>query len=216
LTDVLKIKPNQVSFKALGLAAEVLLAGGIIAGPTQSFYALMALADKPMALERLWALKSGRDQSQAFLLLLDRPERVVSYASEIKPAAKLLMESFWPGLLTLLFTAHNGLHPSLLGGKTKTVALRMEGLELVRKLIRLVDRAVTGTSANPHGQWPSSTAEETLAYFGGLIDLIIDFGPTGGRDYSTIIDTSGDQPLIVRDGAVSIEDLRLVCPEILV
>jgi L-threonylcarbamoyladenylate synthase len=173
----------------------------------------MALADKPLALERLAKLKAGRTVEQAFLLLIDSIPRATCYAREMSDPAKLLMDNFWPGLLTLLFTGHNGLSPYLLG-KAQTVGLRVEGLELIRKLIRLVDRGLTGTSANRHKVAPPTTADEVLANFDGAIDLIIDAGPTPGRASSTIVDVSGAEPWVFREGAVSLAELVAVCPRL--
>jgi L-threonylcarbamoyladenylate synthase len=120
------------------------------------------------------------------------------------------MERFWPGLLTLLFTGHSGLNSFILG-KANTVGLRVEGLPLVRDLIRMVDRGVTGTSANRHKSPPSNTADEVLAVFDGQIDLVIDAGPTAGQASSTIVDVSGAEPWIFRQGAIPREDLLAVC-----
>jgi L-threonylcarbamoyladenylate synthase len=213
VTIRLAIDPNETDFRALAPAAEALLDGGLIAGPTQSHYALMALADKTEALERLATLKFGRSSEQPFLLLVDSVDRVACYAREINDSAKSLMERFWPGLLTLLFTGHVGLNPLILG-KANTVGLRVEGLGLVRRLIRMVDRGLTGTSANRHKSPPSNSADDVLAAFDGRIDLILDAGPTPGLAYSTIVDVSGAEPWVFRQGAVSLESLLAACPNI--
>jgi L-threonylcarbamoyladenylate synthase len=173
----------------------------------------MALADKPQALERAARLKVGRAIEHPFLLLIDSIPRAACYARETSEAAKPLMDNFWPGLLTLLFVGHKGLHPLVLG-KAHTVGLRVEGLELIRRLIRLVDRGVTGTSANRHASPPPTTADEVLAEFDGKIDLIIDIGPTFGQASSTIVDVSGAQPWIFRQGAIPRATLEAVCPNL--
>jgi L-threonylcarbamoyladenylate synthase len=214
LTRVLTINPDDATYADLAPAADTLLGGGLIAGPTQSYYALMALADKAGALERLAALKAGRSEDQAFLLLIDRKERAVSYAREVSEEAEALMDAFWPGPLTLLMPGHNGLHPFLLG-RSKTVGLRVEGLAVIRRLIRMVDRGLTGTSANPHGGKPPTTVAAVLESFGDRVDLVLDIGPTKGGRSSTIVDLSGPDPRIHRQGAVPAEELRSVCPALL-
>ena len=214
-TKILAIDPATASFDELAQAADVLLGGGLIAGPTQSFYALMALADKGEALERLSGLKAGRSSDQAFLLLIDKRARALSYARELSEAAERLMAAFWPGPLTLLTPGHSGLHPLLLG-KSKTVGLRMEGLSVIRRLIRMVDRGLTGTSANPHGGKPPTTVGEVLERFDGRLDLAIDAGPTLGGRSSTIVDVSGPETWICRQGAVPVEDVRAVWPQVMV
>jgi L-threonylcarbamoyladenylate synthase len=213
LTEIIKIDPNDATYEDLAPAADILLSGGLIAGPTQSFYALMALADKPDALERISDLKPGRMPERAFLLLIDQKRRSQSYAMEVSKEADALMDKFWPGLLTLLMPGHTGLHHLLLG-KSKTVGLRVEGLASTRRLIRMVDRGITGTSANPHLSQPPTTVEEVMAYFPEQIDLILDAGPTAGGLSSTIVDLAGPVPWIFRQGAIAVEDIATVCPSI--
>jgi L-threonylcarbamoyladenylate synthase len=213
LTEVIRIDPQGATYGDLAPAADVLLSGGLIAGPTQSFYALMALADKPATLERLAAIKPGRTQDHAFLLLIDQKLRSHSYAREVSPQAEALMDKFWPGLLTLLMPGHAGLHRLLLG-KSRTVGLRVEGLASTRRLIRMVDRGLTGTSANPHRSPPPTTVGQVLAYYPDQIDLILDAGRTTGGCSSTIVDLAGPIPWIFRQGAIPVEEIASVCPSI--
>ncbi|MDR0622401.1 MAG: threonylcarbamoyl-AMP synthase [Deltaproteobacteria bacterium] len=213
MTKVIKIDPNEASYADLAPAADILLSGGLIVGPTQSFYALMALADKPDALERLSALKPGRKAERAYLLLIDQKLRSHSYAMEVSAQAEALMDKFWPGLLTLLMPGHTGLHGLLLG-RAKTVGLRVEGLASTRRLIRMVDRGITGTSANPHRFPPPTTVDKVLEYFPGQVDLILDAGPTAGGLSSTVVDMAGPVPWIFRKGAIPIEEIAAVCPSV--
>ncbi|MDR1922721.1 MAG: L-threonylcarbamoyladenylate synthase [Candidatus Adiutrix sp.] len=208
------IDPRNVAFEALAPAARMLLDGGVVAGPTASFYALMALADGHPALEKVVELKGAEGrQGKASLILLDQPARALCYARETPEAAWALMSRFWPGPLTLLFPAQTGLHASLVG-PARTVALRLESLLAVRRLVRMVDRGLTGTSANPAGEAPADRAEAVLDYFGDSIDLIIDGGVTGGGPPSAIIDVSLAAPRLIRGGPLSAGDLRAACPSL--
>jgi L-threonylcarbamoyladenylate synthase len=213
LTRVVKIDPNDADYRQLAPAAETLLAGGLIAGPTQSFYAFMCLADKPKAMERIMNLKPGRPPDHAYLLLIDQKQRSRSYAMEVPPQAEVLMDTFWPGLLTLLMPAHAGLHKCLIG-KSKTVGLRVEGLGSIRRLIRMVDRGITGTSANPHKRNPPMTPEQVLDYFPDQLDMVLDAGPTAGGLSSTVVDLSGPTPWVFRHGAIPVGEIVKVCPTI--
>jgi L-threonylcarbamoyladenylate synthase len=214
LPKIIKTDPDKADFRALAPAAQVLLDGGLVSGPTQSFYALMAMADRPQALERLSSLKAGREGDQAFLLLVDQEARVPAYATGVGPGARALMKAFWPGLLTLLLPGQSGLHPLLLG-PSRNVGLRLEGLAATRGLIRMCDRGLTGTSANPHGCPPPTRASEVLSYFGDQLDLIVDAGPTMGGNPSTIVDACGPQPRLFRPGAIGYQALKEACPTIL-
>jgi L-threonylcarbamoyladenylate synthase len=190
---------------------EILLDGGVVAGPTQTYYGLMASADRAEAIERILAMK-GRDSQKPLLLLLDRTDRVSCYARELPDSAMGLIDRFWPGPLTLLFRARPGLHEALVG-PTRTVGLRVEGLPIIQTLVRAMDRAVTGTSANPGGEKPARTVEEVQDYFGDGLDLIIDAGPCPGGPPSTLIDVSFGRPRLLRDGGLKINDMMAVAPD---
>jgi L-threonylcarbamoyladenylate synthase len=210
LTTILRLKRSRVTFRALEPACEILLAGGVVSAPTESFYGLMALADRERALERLHALKGGRGKDHAFLLLVDCYDRVKAYAQEIPPEAERLMETFWPGLLTILFKAQSGLHPAILGGKKNTVGLRLDSAPVSPALVRMADRAVTGTSANPSGRPPATDAATVIGYFGDGVDYVIDCGSTRGGLPSTVVDISKTPFSIQREGAVLSADLDKV------
>ena len=212
MPDLIKVDSGETDVKVLLPIAEVLLQGGVVAGPTQTFYGLMAAADELTTLNRILEMK-GRDGNKPLLLLLDCPDRARCYAKEIPEEAKGLINTFWPGPLSLLLRARPGL-PGPVVGPTRTVGVRVEGLPVIRRLVRMIDRAVTGTSANPGGFPPARTAGEVEAYFGDRIDLIIDSGPCPGGLPSTLIDVSLGPPRLIRDGGLSLNKMMAVAPKL--
>lgn len=209
----LRIDSHNTTFEDLAPIARTLLDGGVVACPTESFYALTSMVDCHDALERIISLKGERErENKPFLIMVDHVARVLCYAREIPEEAEGLMEHFWPGLLTLLFLAQSGLHPTLVG-QARTVGLRVEGLPLVRRLVRMIDRGLTGTSANPAGCPPASSAEQVLDYFGDGVDMIVDGGPgLASAKPSTIIDVSLGVPRLIRDGGLPLGELKRACP----
>lgn len=212
MPPIIKINPHSASSAELEPAINVLLEGGVIAGPTQTFYGLMAAADRPQALARVLELK-GRDSRKPLLLLLDTSQRVLDYAQSLPKPAADLAGAFWPGPLTLLVPAKPGLDPAL-AGPSGSVGLRVEGLPIVRTLVQAVGRAVTGTSANPAGEPPARTIAEVLAYFGDSLDLILDGGPCPGGQASTMIGTCDSRPRLLRPGVLGLEELRATVPDL--
>jgi len=212
LPRIIKIDPHTVSSAGFEPAIKALLRGGVIAGPTQTFYGLMAAADQPQALARVLELK-GRDSRKPLLLLLDTSQRVLDYAQSLPDSAADLAGAFWPGPLTLLVPAKPGLDPAL-AGPTGGVGLRVEGLPIVRALVQTLDRAVTGTSANPGGEPPARTIAEVLSYFGDSLDLILDGGPCPGGQASTLIDACDSRPRLLRPGVLGLEKLRAAVPDL--
>ena len=212
MPERLVIDPHNATFEDLAPVARALLDGGIVAGPTDTFYALIALVDNHAAMERIQQIKgSAQREGKPLLIMLDQVARAECYARDIPDEARGLIERFWPGPLTLLFLAQSGLHP-LLVGVARTVGLRVEGLSCIRSLVRMVDRGLTGTSANPAGKPGAACADEVVEYFGDQIDLVVDGGPCDGSQPSTIIDASLGVPRVLRDGGLPMNDLLQACP----
>ncbi|MGH7148815.1 MAG: L-threonylcarbamoyladenylate synthase [Nitrospiraceae bacterium] len=176
----------------------VLGESGLIALPTESFYGLAVAPFDEQALTRLWQVK-GRSEGKPILVLIgDRPQ-LEPFVRSIPPAATVLMNAFWPGPLTIVFSAALGLSDAVTA-RTGSVGIRFSAWQPLVDLLRRVG-PVTGTSANREGIPPPRTAEEVQHNLGDALDLIIDAGPTPGGKPSTVIDVRG--PIrIIRDGSI--------------
>jgi L-threonylcarbamoyladenylate synthase len=181
----------------------VIFSGGVIAYPTDTFYGLGADPKNPAAVKKLFSLK-GRLADRPILLLVPDLAAVQDWAAEITPQAEGLMKKFWPGPLTLVFTAKKGVLPELTAG-TGTIGLRIPGNALTRQLLAYLGAALTGTSANVSGGPDARTAEEVEAAFAGKVDLILDIGSLAGGKPSTVLDVRSDKPKVVREGAIPSE-----------
>ncbi len=117
------------------------------------------------------------------------------------------MDRFWPGPLTLIFLAKENLSEYITAG-THTVAVRIPGESFALHLAITANFPITATSANPSGYAPAQDAETVIRYFGDKIDLIIDGGHTSGGLPSTIVDVTGDEIKLLREGAVKKELLK--------
>jgi L-threonylcarbamoyladenylate synthase len=187
-------------------AAKVILSGGVVAVPTESFYALAVHALNEKAIERLFAVKRRREDDP-LLILISSGEALDSYAMNVPNRARKLVESFWPGGLTIVLFAAPILPPSLTAGTGK-IGVRLSGHPVPRALAKAVGAPITGTSANRSGQPSCSTAEEVMETVGEDIDLILDGGRTPGEKGSTVLDVTLDPPVVVREGIVSREELE--------
>lgn len=196
------IKTNEGNIKdALDAAIEVLGAGGIVAYPTETFYGLGARFNDEAALQRLFELK-GRPEGKPFPLIVGTDASLSLVAAEVSGAARGLSDAYWPGPLTILFKAREGLPEAVtLEGK---VAVRVPGESFGLALARALTFPITATSANPSGGAPPSRADEVARYFPEGIDLLIDAGPTPGGKPSTVVDASGRKMRLIRAGAVEL------------
>lgn len=190
----------------------LLAAGGILALPTETFYALAADPYQDASLERLFFLKR-RPEAKPVLLLAANPEMALRLAREAPEIAARLMARFWPGPLTLLLPARSDIS-GLVTGQTGTVGVRQPRQPIVCQLLAALSFPVTGTSANRSGKAPLIRAEEVAREFGPDIDLILDAGPCPGGLPSTVVDVSCAPPRLVRPGAVSSRELLELIPDL--
>jgi L-threonylcarbamoyladenylate synthase len=203
---VLKTDTQSNLQRAILEAAKVILSGGVVAVPTESFYGLSVHALNEKAIERLFAVK-GRREDNPLLILIASRETLDSYVTKVSDRASKLMERFWPGGLTVVFFADPILPPSLSAGTGK-IGVRLSSHPVPGELAKAVGAPITGTSANRSGQPACSTAEEVMEAVGEDIDLILDGGKTPGGKGSTVLDVTLDPPVVVREGLVSRDELR--------
>lgn len=200
----LHVDPRDPQPAVLNEAAEVLRKGGLVAFPTETFYGLGANALDPAAVTRVFAAK-GRPQSKPVLVLVDSVKMARSLIKKIPAAGLRLMVKHWPGPLTIVFEAAADLPEGLTAG-TGTIGIRMPSHPVAFGLVHAVGFPVTAPSANPSGAAPPTTAIEVQQAFNGLIDLILDGGPTQGGLPSTIVDVTVTPPRLLRRGAVELPD----------
>ncbi len=186
-------------------ASQLILQGGVVAFPTETFYGLGADAGDVVALQKVFQIK-GREENKPLLLLVADRTWVQDLVKKISPAAEALIERFWPGPLTLVFEASAHL-PPILTANTGKVGLRVSSHPVTQALVQAVGRAITGTSANLSGQASPSLAAQVSQTLGRKVDAILDGGKTAGGLGSTVLDVSAVLPKIIRQGAISQEEL---------
>jgi L-threonylcarbamoyladenylate synthase len=180
-------------------AAARIRAGQVVAIPTDTVYGLAADPFQPAAVERLFRLK-GRPENKPVLLLVDSRLQAEALAAELPPAFHRLAARFWPGPVTLILPAAPALSRRLTAGGD-SIAVRLPGLPLTRRLIRAARVPLTGTSANRSGWSPARSAREVQEQFPFVSLAVLDGGPSPGNLPSTIVDLTGE-PRIAREGVV--------------
>ncbi|MDQ2937383.1 MAG: L-threonylcarbamoyladenylate synthase [Acidobacteriota bacterium] len=204
------IIPNTTQFQAR--IAEIIRGGGVIAFRTDTFYGLGADPFNESAVRRIRRLK-GREEAKPILLLISDLEEVDRFITNQSQLFNQVANRFWPGPLTVVSVARQAL-PSVLTAGTKTIGLRLPDDENLRALVRLCGGALTATSANTAGEPPARSATEVENYFAQNIDLvqgidlIIDGGEVTATQPSTVLDLTVAQPRLIREGAITREDLQ--------
>lgn len=180
--------------------------GNIVAFPTETVYGLGADAWNSEAIAKVFETK-GRPSDNPLIVHISDFDQVNDFVTEIPEAAQLLIEEFWPGPLTLVFKKK----PEVLDAVTSgldTVAIRMPANEIAISLISNTNPLVA-PSANRSGAPSPTKASHVKADFGSSV-LVIDGGSTQVGLESTVLDISGDQPMILRPGVIGKDELEQV------
>jgi L-threonylcarbamoyladenylate synthase len=196
----LKIDPGKPDEEKLAEAIRILREGGVVAFPTETFYGLGADARNETAVERIFRIK-GRDFHNPIALIVAEEKDVIPLVEEIPAAAILLMQTFWPGPLTLIFRAAPPVSSRLTGGTGK-IGIRVSSHPVARFLAAGLAGPLTATSANPSGGPECSSADAVIRALGDLPDAVIDGGTTPGGAGSTILDVTFFPPRILREGVI--------------
>jgi len=190
----------------------ILKKGGIIAYPTDTVYGLGAYPNIRQAVERIYRVKE-RPRNMALPLLLANVSQINDVAYPVPETAWLLARNFLPGALTIVLPKSN-LVPDIITAGGKTVAIRIPSHPVPVALAEGLEMPIVGTSANLSGMPSALTAAEVCAQLGNKIDLIIDGGQCPGGGESTVVDVTEEAPVVLREGAISIDELKQVCGSI--
>ncbi len=185
-------------------AVRLLAEGQLVCIPTDTVYGIAAVAVNEAAMRTLYAVKGRSRDKPVPLLIADAA--AASWIADVTPVAHTLMARFWPGPLTIVMRKAAGFRSLALAGRD-SVALRVPDHELVRHIIRSLDEQITGTSANRAGARAPVSAAEVAFQLGDMVALVIDGGTSRRGQESTVIDITTGPPRVVRDGAVSREEL---------
>lgn len=201
---------QRITIEQIQTAADLLIAGKLVAFPTETVYGLGADALNPHAVKRIFEAK-GRPSDNPLIAHIASHEQLTQLAIEVSPLAKLLIERFWPGPLTLVMDKDPDLPDDLTAG-LDTVAVRMPEDPIALDLIRRVGRPIVAPSANRSGRPSATTWESVLIDLDGRIDGVLCGPPTRIGLESTVVDTTTDEPVILRHGAITQEMIQRVWP----
>jgi L-threonylcarbamoyladenylate synthase len=189
-------------------AASVMLAGGLVAFPTETVYGLGADGLNPEAVARIYAAK-GRPATNPVILHVADTLAARALVSHWPASAQTLADKFWPGPLTLVLPAA-AVVPSIVRAGGPSVALRCPAHPVALALIRAAGRPLAAPSANRSQHLSPTRAEHVASSLGDAVGLILDAGPTAAGLESTIVDLCGARPRILRPGPISPADLAAI------
>lgn len=198
--------------KAIAAAAAVLAAGGTVAFPTETVYGLGANARSTAAVESIFAAK-GRPSDNPLIVHIADMKQLDGLVAEVNETARALMEAYWPGPLTLVLPAAPGAVSPRVTAGLPTVAVRMPAHDVALRLIAAAGCPVAAPSANRSGRPSPTLAQHVGEDLAGVIDGIVDGGPTGVGVESTVVEAGADGKVtVLRPGGITAEQLARVAP----
>ena len=196
----------------IALACTLLRRGELVGIPTETVYGLAANALDPEAAARIYAAK-GRPSDNPLIVHIAELSALDQLAAERPPLADKLAAAFWPGPLTMIFQKSENVPDATTGG-LNTVAVRMPAHPAALRLIRESGLPLAAPSANLSGRPSPTRAAHVLHDMDGRIPLILDGGDCGVGVESTVVTLAGEQPVLLRPGYITREQLEQVlgCP----
>lgn len=189
-------------------AADIIKQGGLVAVPTETVYGLAANGLAAQSVAKIFALK-GRPENKPLSLMVSGTEAMDGLCRDIPAAARALADIFWPGPLTIVLKAKRGLIPDEVRAGGETIGLRCPKHPKTLELLKTCGLPLAAPSANPSGGESPKAAASVLDYFDGEIEAVIDGGDCAIGVESTIIDMSQTPFKLLRQGAVSEDEINM-------
>ena len=200
MTQFFRLNSRSPDDSILIKAAKLIKSGNIVIYPTETFYGLGALYSDEQAIERIFAIKD-RDKTKPVLLIIHDFPPLHMLSSSVSKQSLSVAQKFWPGPLTLLFTASQQLS-RLLTGDSGKVGCRISSNPVAKRLLYFLKEPITSTSANLSGGKSPKRIDEIPESLLNSVDIVLDAGETPGGTPSTIMDVSEHPFRVVREGAI--------------
>jgi len=206
MTIILKIRKDNPEKALVKQAAIIIQEGRLVAFPTETVYGLGADAFNAEAVKKIFEAK-GRPANKALIAHIADKKDIYRLAKEVPKEAELLMKKFWPGPLTLVLKKSK-IVPDITSAGMDTIAIRMPAHKVALALIKEAKTPIAAPSANLSGEPSPTDAEQVIENLSGRIDVIIDSGKTDIGISSTVLDMTVNPPKILRQGALSKEEIE--------
>ena len=205
-TQIVRIDEEKIDEQIIQKAGRIIKGGGLVAFPTETVYGLGGDALNPASSRKIYAAKGRPSDNPLIVHIADRNalDRIVR---RIPVAAQRLADRYWPGPLTMIFERAECVPKETTGG-LDTVAVRMPSSQIARSLIRAAGGYIAAPSANRSGRPSPTSAGYVIEDLDGRADMIIDGGEAQIGLESTIVDLTGDTPMILRPGYITEEMLK--------
>ena len=196
----------------LQIAGDIIKAGGTVIFPTETVYGLGANALDSNAVKKIFTAK-GRPSDNPLIVHIADINQIYEFVLDVPENAKKLADAYWPGPMTLVLNKKD-IIPNEVSAGLNTVGIRIPENEIARNFIKKANCPIAAPSANLSGSPSPTTVEHVLADMLGRVDAIIKGENSRVGLESTVIDVTGDIPLVLRPGGITPEMIKKVCGEV--
>ena len=206
--SIISVDPSHPDSDIIMQEADIIQQGDLVAFPTETVYGLGGDGMNPQAVKKVYQAK-GRVSDKPLLVLIADPAWLSQLTDVVPDAARAVMDTFWPGPVTLTLPAAPNIPRELLGAGT-TIGVRLPGPSVALSLVQSAGCPITAPSANRSGTPDPLTAMDVARSLGDSVDIILDGGPALDDRPSTVVDLSTPKPVLLRAGRVPFEDVLRV------
>ncbi len=211
MSKTYRVDPENPSAEVMNLAASVLLDGGIVVFPTETVYGIGALADSKFGPHEIFEVKD-RPPHLPIPLLVETEDALDTWGVDVPEYAHRIAHKFWPGAVTIVVKASERV-PRDFRAPDGTIGLRSPAHEVVMELLRATGSPLFTTSANTHGSPAPGSFDEVEDRIIVAADLALDGGETEHGLSSTVVLATGPEPVVIREGAVRIDEIMAAAAE---
>jgi len=195
-------------------AAKIIKNGGTVIFPTETVYGLGANAKDDAAVKNIFFAK-GRPSDNPLIVHIDDFSKIEKYVKKVTPIAKKLADAYWPGPMTIILEKNECIS-NLVSAGLKTVGIRIPSSKVALEFLKYCDLPIAAPSANISGSPSPTTSKHVIDDMVGRVDAIICGDNCEVGVESTVIDATGDIPIILRPGGVTPEMIKKVCGDVIV
>lgn len=215
-TELLVVDKNvdiSSTYPQIIKAANLLKNNEVVAFPTETVYGLGGNAKNEKAVLKIFEAK-GRPSDNPLIIHISKREQINEFVEDVPNKAKVLMEKFWPGPLTIILRKREGLLADAATAGLSTVAVRMPEHPVALAIINAAGIPIAAPSANRSGKPSPTTAQHVWEDLNGKVSAVVDGGATGVGVESTVIDCTVETPVILRPGGITQEEIEEVIGEV--
>lgn len=205
------LKKEEINDEVINEIANALKEGKLVIFPTDTVYGIGTNAYDGEACEKIYEIK-GRPKYKPLLILISEISMLEKIVNYISPAEQKLIDTFWPGPLTITFNKRDGILPDVILAGYTHIGIRLIKDGLIHNLIQTAGVPIVAPSANLAGSSTGTKMENIIKEFHSKVDYILDYGDIENDTVSTIVQVEDEKVVVIREGKIKKEEIAEVLP----